>query len=225
MLTSNLFIGMLSSDVLFGGSFPFSISPAPQKHPSHWHIGWIEPILKKVWVCRNLHKNLLRGVRHIRVHLYEVWFCVGSPSRRHICQSRATSSSAASVFLPGLHSGNLVRSELGSSFPSVRWCLAFPWAAVGFGFSCRNLVAIKIQSENAGFAQIGCFSLCTSREGTPYPKVLWLKACLLSMTEEVSPPFLNIVHMSHCVTDTVTIMIMVGLSDEISEWILVWVYQ
>ena len=75
MLTSNLFIGMLSSDVLFGGSFPFSISPAPQKHPSHWHIGWIEPILKKVWVCRNLHKNLLRGVRHIRVHLYEVWFC------------------------------------------------------------------------------------------------------------------------------------------------------
>ena len=148
MLTSNLFIGMLSSDVLFGGSFPFSISPAPQKHPSHWHIGWIEPILKKVWVCRNLHKNLLRGVRHIRVHLYEVWFCVGSPSRRHICQSRATSSSAASVFLPGLHSGNLVRSELGSSFPSVRWCLAFPWAAVGFGFSCRQLEEEPCSHQN-----------------------------------------------------------------------------
>ena len=173
MLTSNLFIGMLSSDVLFGGSFPFSISPAPQKHPSHWHIGWIEPILKKVWVCRNLHKNLLPGVRHIQAHLYEVWFC--DTLLCWISFKTTYSSSAASVFLPDLHSGNLVRSELGSSFPSVRWCLAFPWAAVGFGFSCRNLVAIKIQSEHAGIAQTGCFSLRTSWEGTPYPKVLWHK--------------------------------------------------
>ena len=66
MLTSNLFIGMLISDVLFGGSFPFSILPAPQKHPltgTSVELSWY-------WGRRNLHKNLLPGVRDIFGHTF-----------------------------------------------------------------------------------------------------------------------------------------------------------
>ena len=144
MLTSNLFIGMLISDMAEVSLYPSrqlpkSIPLTGASVELSWY--WRRSEYAATSTRTSSEVSDIFGYTFMKFG-FVTHCCVGSPSRRHICQSRVTSSSAASVFLPGLQSGNLVRSELGSSFPSVRWLrapLVFPWAAIGFGFSCRQL--------------------------------------------------------------------------------------